>query len=105
VGRPELGHLPAPRRTVIAVIGLLRARAQAPFSRAELLAARRIQPLIEHAYLCGISAESPPARDVLYGCGLTAREVAVAELVAKGAGNAQIASALPKVLLDRRVRR
>lgn len=80
--------------TVIAVIWLLRTPAEEPFSRAEALAARRIQPLIEHAYLCGLTAERPPAQDALYGCGLTAREVAVAELVGRGAGNAEIARAL-----------
>lgn len=80
--------------TVIATIGLLRTPAEEPFSRAEALAARRIQPLIEHAYVCGLTAERPPLRDALDGCGLTVREMAVAELVGRGAGNAEIARAL-----------
>jgi DNA-binding CsgD family transcriptional regulator len=77
--------------TIVAVIALLRSVELPEFSRADVLALRRLQPLVEHAYLCAEPKEQP-----LHGVcnGLTAREAEVAQLVGKGATNAEIAQAL-----------
>jgi DNA-binding NarL/FixJ family response regulator len=77
--------------TLVAVITLLRS---AGFSRADAVALRRVQPLLEHAYACAAEPGADMAFDALRDIGLTAREADVAALVGKGATNAQIARSL-----------
>src|SRR5262249_22480955 len=74
--------------TVVAVVTLQRS---AGFSRADAVALRRVQPLLEHAYACAVEPGGDLAFGALRDRGLTAREADVALLVGKGATNAQIA--------------
>jgi DNA-binding CsgD family transcriptional regulator len=76
---------------VVAVVMLQRA---AGFSRADEVALRRVQPLLEHAYACAAEPDPEPASGALRDIGLTAREADVAALVGQGATNAQIARSL-----------
>jgi len=80
--------------TIVAVVTLLRSAGGPGFSRADVLALRRVQPLLEHAHACAAEpgGETPGCR--LRDYGLTAREADVAALVGKGATNAQIARSL-----------
>jgi DNA-binding CsgD family transcriptional regulator len=79
---------------VVAAIVLARSIEREPFTRDDASALRRIQPLIEHAYLCAVEPRGDSARAALRRCGLTAREADVAELVGRGATNAEIARSL-----------
>jgi DNA-binding CsgD family transcriptional regulator len=80
--------------TIVGLIGLVRTTDQPRFTRAEAVALRRIHPLVEHAYLCAAQPEAESTHDQLRAGGLTAREVDVAELVGRGAANADIARCL-----------
>jgi DNA-binding CsgD family transcriptional regulator len=75
-------------------VTLLRECDDAPFDAAAVRLARRIQPLLQHAF--GFAAEPPaPALDAgALTVGLTVREAEVARLVTGGASNAAIASSL-----------
>jgi DNA-binding CsgD family transcriptional regulator len=77
--------------TVVAAIVLARGER---FTREEASGLRRIQPLVEHAYLCATEPRSKPAREALRRWGLTAREAEVAALAGRGATNAEIARSL-----------
>jgi DNA-binding CsgD family transcriptional regulator len=80
--------------TLVAVIVLLRSLELGPFPRADVLALRRLQPLVEQAYVCSIQRGSESVRDVLRARGLTDREADVAELIGRGATNSEAAHAL-----------
>ena len=80
--------------TVVAAIALARSIADERFTKDDVLALRRIQPLIELAYLCGVEPRTESARELLLQRGLTVREADVAELVGRGASNAEIARSL-----------
>jgi DNA-binding NarL/FixJ family response regulator len=80
--------------TIVAGIALTRASGSPPFSATDAVSLRRIQPLLEHAYLCAVEPTAEPSYDVLRGDGLTDREVDVVELVVRGATNAEIARSL-----------
>jgi DNA-binding CsgD family transcriptional regulator len=80
--------------TVVATVALLRCATLPCFTPAESAALRRIQPLIEDTFLCAAEPESRPVRMALRGRGLTPREAEVADLVSRGATNAEIARSL-----------
>jgi DNA-binding CsgD family transcriptional regulator len=80
--------------TIVAVIALGRSLEQRRFTHDEALGLRRIQPLIERAYLCGVEPRADSARTVLLRAGLSARETDIAELVGRAATNADIARSL-----------
>jgi DNA-binding CsgD family transcriptional regulator len=80
--------------TIVAVITLVRALDDPRFTRAEAVSLRRVQPLFEHAYLCALEPSAGPRHTVLRDSGLTSREADVAELVGRGATNAEIACSL-----------
>ena len=76
-----------------AMIALFRARGAPDFDRDEIRALRQLHPLIAHAYANSVGsnpagAPSPPMP------ALTPREAEVAALIALGASNAEIATAL-----------
>jgi len=79
--------------TVVALIALLRSEDEPVFSESEVLALRRLRPLLEHAHGCGRDRPSG-RRGLLCERGLTDREADVAELVAEGVTNAEIGKAL-----------
>jgi DNA-binding CsgD family transcriptional regulator len=80
---------------IAATIAICRSRERPPFDRADAAALRRLQPLLEHAYLCAVAATpTAPVSDLVLEAGLTARELDVATLVGRGASNAEIARSL-----------
>jgi DNA-binding CsgD family transcriptional regulator len=80
---------------IVAGVDLLRARTDLPVSRQQLAFLRSSQPFLEQAYVCalGLPPATPPG-GVVARVQLTRRELEVAELVASGASNAEIAYAL-----------
>jgi DNA-binding CsgD family transcriptional regulator len=81
--------------TTVAMVSLLRSVDESPFTRGEIAALRRLQPLLEQAYVCARGTENgAPAQDVMLEGGLTPREADVAALVGRGATNAEIARTL-----------
>jgi DNA-binding CsgD family transcriptional regulator len=81
--------------TTIGLVSLLRSTDEPPFTPREIAALRRLQPLLEQAYVCARrAAGDEPARDVVLELGLTPREADVAALVGRGATNAEIARTL-----------
>jgi len=75
------------------MIALFRALGARPFDRSEIRVLRQLQPLIEHAHACsagpGVAPDPSPMLPAL-----TRREAEVAALIALGASNAEIATAL-----------
>lgn len=80
--------------TVVAAISLARSVLQAPFTRREEITLRRVQPLMQHAYAAAVLPTANGTRGVLRDSGLSEREAEVAELVGRGAANAEIARTL-----------
>ena len=80
--------------TIAGVVSLLRPLEQPRFSAVDASKLRRVQPLLEHVYSTSIEPGGESSRQVLSGSGLTPREVDVAELVGRGASNAEIACSL-----------
>jgi DNA-binding NarL/FixJ family response regulator len=80
--------------TVAAAISLVRSAVRPQFTRREAVTLRRIQPLMQHAYAAAVTPTASGARRVLRDSGLSEREAEVAELVGRGASNADIARTL-----------
>jgi DNA-binding CsgD family transcriptional regulator len=80
--------------TIVAAIGLVRALDRPRFQRSDVLSLRRIQPLVELAFARAVDPGNVAAAEMLRGSGLTAREADVAELVGRGATNAEISRTL-----------
>ena len=81
---------------IVAMIALARGVGDLEVAPGVLAQLRRVQPFLEHAY--AIACDRRPARDprleLLEEAGLTLREREVAQLVARGATNADIARAM-----------
>jgi DNA-binding CsgD family transcriptional regulator len=82
------------RSAGIVVAAIVLAREHPWFGPDETTALRRIQPLIEQAYLCAVEPRGQSVRETLRGRGLTPRQADVAELAGRGATNAEIARSL-----------
>jgi DNA-binding NarL/FixJ family response regulator len=80
--------------TIVAAIALARSIEDEPFTKDDVVTLRRIHPLIELSYRCGVEPRTESARGLLLRRGLTLREADVAELVGRGATNAEIARSL-----------
>jgi DNA-binding NarL/FixJ family response regulator len=80
--------------TIVASITLLRAAGSRPFDTLDARSLRRIQPLLEHSYVCAVQPRQASARPALLQIGLTDREAEVADLIGRGATNAEIARSL-----------
>jgi DNA-binding CsgD family transcriptional regulator len=78
---------------IVGGIGLLRERGAPRFAGPEVGMLRRLHPLLEHAYVYAPRPELLPGHAPAVA-GLTPREAEVAQLVAIGATNAEIARAL-----------
>ena len=79
---------------IVAQLALVRSSELGSFSRDDLNALRRLQPLLEHAFACALEPRTPDAHEALVGSGLSAREADVAEMAGRGATNAAIARSL-----------
>lgn len=80
---------------IVGAIAVVRDDDEARFSGHEVMLLRRLQPLLEHAYVYAREpAPDAPRPDALATAGLTPREMEVAQLVAIGSTNAEIARAL-----------
>jgi DNA-binding NarL/FixJ family response regulator len=79
---------------IVAQFALVRSSELGSFSRDDLNALRRLQPLLEHAFACALEPRTPDAHAALVGSGLSAREADVAEMAGRGATNAAIARSL-----------
>jgi DNA-binding NarL/FixJ family response regulator len=80
--------------TIVAQLVLVRSFELGVFSRQDLTALRRLQPLLEHAFACAIAPADANAHDALVKSGLSPREAEVAEMVGRGSTNAEIARSL-----------
>ena len=80
--------------TIVAQLALVRSFELGVFSRQNLTALRRLQPLLEHAFACAIAPAEASAHDALVKSGLSPREAEVAEMVGRGSTNAEIARSL-----------
>jgi DNA-binding CsgD family transcriptional regulator len=80
--------------TIVAAIALGRALDQPRFTGEETRSLRSIHALIERAYASAVEPRGDSSAALLLGAGLSAREIQVAELVGRGATNAEIARSL-----------
>ena len=80
--------------TIVAQLALLRSSELGIFSRHDLNALRRLQPLLEHAFACALEPGTADAHEALVESGLSAREAEVAAMAGRGATNAAIARSL-----------
>ncbi len=79
---------------IVAQLALVRSSELGSFSRDDLNALRRLQPLLEHAFACALEPGTADAHEALVGSGLSVREADVAEMAGRGATNAAIARSL-----------
>lgn len=79
---------------IVAGVYLMRRLELPAFSGGEVLLLRRAQPVLELAYIGARVHSDRPRLDPLATGGLTRRQIAVAQLAATGASNAEIARAL-----------